>query len=151
MRPLLALAGIISLIFAVEHTRERRKGKKIFISFAMKDQGIREMFVGQMKHPDVDYRFQDRSVRKPWDKAWKTNCRKRIQACDAVVILLTKNSNKASGVLWEAKCAMQEKKPICLVYGSQKNRPKKIAPELKSIDIIDWTRQNIAEFIAKLK
>jgi len=150
MRPLLALAGILSIIFVVDHNLEKRKGKKIFISFAMKDQGTREMFVGQMKHPDVDYRFQDRSVRKPWDNAWKTNCRKRIQACDAVIILLTKNSNEAGGVLWEAKCAVEEKKPVRLIYASRKHRPKKLAPEFSDIEIIDWTRAEIAEFIESL-
>jgi len=117
----------------------------------MKDQGTREMFVGQMKHPDVDYRFQDRSVRKPWDKAWKTNCRKRIQDCDAVIILLTENSNEASGVLWEAKCAVEEKKPVRLVYASRQHRPKKLAPEFIGIEIIEWTRLEIAEFIENLK
>lgn len=150
MRPLFALAGILSLIFAVDHTLEKRKGKKIFISFAMKDQGTREMFVGQMKHPDVKYQFKDHSVREPWDKAWKTNCRKRIQACDAVIILLTKNSNEASGVLWEAKCAVEEKKPIRLVYASRKHRPKNLAPEFNGLQPINWTRPEITKFINSL-
>jgi len=150
MRPIFALAGILSLIFAVDRTLEKRKGKKVFISFAIKDQGTREMFVGQMNHPDVDYRFQDHSVRKPWDKAWKTNCRKRIQACDAVIILLTAHSNIASGVLWEAKCAVQEKKPVRLVYASRKHKPKKLASEFSGIKIINWTRPEIAEFIESI-
>lgn len=149
VNPILAILGVLGFFEIADRLNKSRKEKKVFISFSMRDRGLREMFVGQMKHPDVDYRFKDQSVREPWSKAWKANCRERIQACDAVIILLTRNANEAKGVLWEAKCAVQENKPVCLVY-NQNYKPVCLAIELQNIKKIAWTRENITKFLDDL-
>lgn len=141
---ILSLAGAVHVIS--QHLEQNKK-KKIFISFAIEDANLRELFVGQAKNSQVDYSFNDQSVREPWDRAWKTNCRERIQKCDAVIILLSTNTNNADGVIWEAKCALQEQKPTRVLYATRASRPKKLAAPLANIEVLEWARKDIKKFI----
>ena len=52
--------------------------KRVFISFAIEDKSLRDFLVGQAKNENSPFEFVDMSVKKPWDSAWKKNCRKRI-------------------------------------------------------------------------
>jgi len=47
-------------------------------------------------------------VKKPWDSAWKTECRQRIKGCAGVIALISKNTKNADGARWEIKCAVDE-------------------------------------------
>ncbi|MEH6560328.1 MAG: hypothetical protein V7713_02745, partial [Marinobacter sp.] len=73
--------------------------KRIFISFAMEDKTLRDFLVGQAKNEKSPFEFVDMSVKKPWDSAWKTNCRMKIKGCDGVIIIVTKNTKNADGQL----------------------------------------------------
>ena len=146
MHPLFAIASIVGSLFVIEKLSE----KKTFISFSMKDRGLRDLFVGQLKHPDVDYKFNDRSVKKPWEKAWKTQCRNRIKKCDGVIILVTKNTVEAKGVLWEANCALEEGIPTRILYGVKANKPRQLPEQLKKIPVLKWKRDVLAKFIGTL-
>ena len=53
--------------------------KRIFISFAMEDVELRNLLVGQAHNDNSQFDFIDMSVKKPWDSAWKTNCRTKIK------------------------------------------------------------------------
>lgn len=147
MNPLFLIFGFIGVVHVIDKYIAQTKEKKIFVSFAIEDRALREMFVGQSKHSKVEYSFNDQSVREPWKRAWKTACRERIKKCDAVIILVTKNTYNAEGVIWEAKCALQEEKPTRLVYATRLNRPKKLSSELKCIPVMEWKRTDIADFI----
>jgi hypothetical protein len=85
--------------------------KRVFIAFAIEDEKTKIMFTGQAKNKNVPYDFVDMSVKEPWDSAWKTKCRTRIKGCDGVIVLVSKNSKKASGQLWEIDCAKDEQIP----------------------------------------
>jgi len=123
--------------------------KRIFISFAIEDERIRDLFVGQARNAVVPYELVDMSVKEPWSDSWKTRCRSRIKGCDGVVVLITKNLKNADGALWEIKCAKEEGKPILGVYMS--NCGASDAPnELAGIRKIDWTWDGIAQFVNSL-
>ncbi|MEO1407012.1 MAG: hypothetical protein AAFV54_11050 [Pseudomonadota bacterium] len=47
----------------------------VFIGFAIEDKILRGFLVGQKKNARTVIEFTDYSVKQPWDKAWKTNCR----------------------------------------------------------------------------
>lgn len=147
MRALVFIATVVGSFFVLEKIDEVLNEKKIFISFSMKDRGLRDLFVGQLKHPDIQYKFNDRSVKKPWDKAWKTQCRERIKKCDAVIILVTNNTVEAEGVLWEAKCALAEGIPTKIIYAETKNKPRKLPSSLHGIPVLNWKRDALAKFI----
>lgn len=123
--------------------------KRIFTSFAIEDKVMRTLFVGQAKLQEVPYDIVDMSVKKPWDSAWKTNCRARIKSCDGVVVLITKNLKNADGAIWEINCAKEEGIPLLGVYmigASSSDAPA----ELFGTKKIAWTWDGIAEFVNSL-
>lgn len=123
--------------------------KRIFTSFAIEDKTERDLFVGQAKNAKVPYDLVDMSVKKPWDYAWKTQCRTRIKSCSGVIVLVTKNLKNADGAIWEIKCAKEEGIPILGVYMngmSLMNTPD----ELNGIKKVTWTWANISDFVNNL-
>ena len=127
-------------------------GKKIFISFAIEDKTLRDFMVGQGENSSVPFSFVDMSVKKPWDSAWKTNCRARIKGCDGVVGIVTKNTKSADGQLWELKCALEEGVPLLLVYGynDTSKRPASLPDPIKGKRVLNWTWENIKNFIQRV-
>ena len=76
---------------------------RVFISFAIEDKVLRGFLVGQKNNARTAIEFTDYSVKEPWDSSWKTNCRARIKGCRAVIGIITPNTQKADGQLWELK------------------------------------------------
>jgi len=124
--------------------------KRIFTSFAIEDEKVRNYFVGQAKNRKVPYEIVDMSVKIPWDSAWKTNCRLRIKSCSGVIVLVTPNLKNADGAIWEIKCALDEKIPILGVYASGGVKPSNKPPEMKYITTVQWTWENISSFVNSL-
>ena len=146
MLPLIIGVGIVALI-SKSIFDNNKEGKRIFISFSMKDEKYRNDLVRQSKKERSPFSFIDMSVKKPWaEEKWRTECRKRIKSCDAVIVLLSKNTWHSSGTRWEIKCAKEERIPI---YGMhiQKNKKGAIPTELKGFKIITWTWDNLENII----
>ena len=91
--------------------------KRVFISFAVEDKVLRDFLVGQKRNDNIDISFMDYSVKEPWDEKWKTNCRTRIKGCDGLIGIITTNTPKADGQLWELKCGYDEGVPTLLIHG----------------------------------
>lgn len=122
--------------------------KRVFIAFAMEDKISRDFLVGQANLKRSPFDFTDMSVKEPWDSEWKTKCRTRVKGCDGVVALISKNTAKADGQLWEIKCAFEENVPVMLMWVDD-NRPA--VPALisgKRINI--WSWDNLKSFIDNL-
>lgn len=120
--------------------------KRIFTSFAIEDERIRDLFVGQARHEQVPYELVDMSVKEPWSSEWKTRCRTKIKGCDGVVVLISKHLKKADGAIWEIKCAKEEEIPILGVYMTDCNILD--SPfEMIGIKKVTWTWANIADFV----
>ncbi|WP_417507721.1 TIR domain-containing protein [Marinomonas gallaica] len=124
--------------------------KRIFISFAMEDKGLRDLLVGQAKNANSPFEFVDMSVKKPWESAWKTNCRTKIKGCHGVIVIVTKNTKNADGQLWEVKCAGEEGIPRRGVHGSTTNRPTSLPSELEGTRVVNWTWDNLKNWIETL-
>jgi hypothetical protein len=124
--------------------------KKVFISFAIEDRNLRDLLVGQVKNESSPFEFVDMSVKEPWDSSWKTNCRTRIKGCDGVLIIVTSNTKKADGQLWEIKCAKEEEIPRLGIWGYDDDHPAALPEELVGVQIVDWTWENIANWINTL-
>ncbi|MDU0331893.1 hypothetical protein RW092_17035 [Paenibacillus sp. 3LSP] len=124
--------------------------KRIFTSFAIEDKILRDFLVGQAKNEKSPFEFVDMSVKEPWDSSWKTKCRTKIKGCDGVLIIVTKNTKKADGQLWEIKCAKEEGIPCRGIWGSQDNRPTTLPTELEDVRIVNWTWSNIKNWIDSL-
>lgn len=124
--------------------------KRIFISFAVEDERSRDFLVGQAKNEKSPFEFVDMSVKELWDEKWKTNCRTKIKGCDGVIAMVSKNTARASGQLWEIECAKEEGVRVRGVYTTTDNRPEKLPSELDGIKVVSWTWDNIKSFIDSL-
>lgn len=122
---------------------------RIFTSFAIEDANLRTMLVGQGRNKKTPFEFVDMSVKEPWDSAWKTNCRTKIKGCDGAIGIITKNTAKATGQLWELQCAYDEGIPVLLIYGND-DRPANLPDPVKGRRINLWTWDNISAFLDKL-
>jgi len=120
---------------------------RIFISFAIEDETLRNLLVGQARNEKSPFEFVDMSVKQPWDSAWKTNCRTKIKGCDGMLIIVTKNTKKAEGQLWEVTCAKEEEIPRRGIWGYSDDKPATLPSELDGVRIVDWTWDNIKNWL----
>jgi hypothetical protein len=123
---------------------------RIFVSFAIEDATYRDFLVGQARNERSPFQFVDMSVKQPWDEKWKTNCRSRIKGCDGVIALVSKNTAKADGALWEVRCAKEEEVPVLGIHCTTDNRPTTLPAEFVGVNVLGWTWPNIESFINSL-
>jgi hypothetical protein len=121
--------------------------KRIFIAFAMEDERYRNLLRGHSFHTRSPIEFTDFSVKKPFDRAWKTHVRERIRSCRGVIALLSNNVRNADGARWEINCAIEEGKPIRGLYIGE---DRYVPPELKGKRCMRWTWPGVASFIDNL-
>jgi len=126
------------------------KNNRIFISFAVEDKTYRDFLVGQAKNGKSPFEFVNMSVKEPWDSAWKTNCRTKIKGCDGMIVMISKNTAKATGQLWEVTCAKEENIPMRGIYTNADDKPASLPAELSGVRVVNWTWDNIANFINSL-
>jgi hypothetical protein len=122
--------------------------KRVFIAFSVEDKTYRDFLVGQARLKKSPFDFLDFSVKEPWDEKWKTNCRARVKGCDGVIALISKNTAKADGQLWEIKCADEESVPTMFIWVND-DRPA-LPTLLKDRRINIWSWDNLAAFIERL-
>lgn len=123
--------------------------KRVFVAFAKEDEKTKNLFCGQAKNAKVPYEFVDMSVKEPYDEKWKTNCRTRIKGCDGLIALVSKNTKKADGELWEIKCGKEEGLKMLGIYidgATASDKPK----ELDGVTCKEWTWDNVKDFIESL-
>lgn len=126
------------------------KNNRIFTSFAIEDKILRDFLIGQRNNHHSSIEFKDMSVKEPWSSKWKTNCRSKIKGCDGMIVIVTKNSKKADGQLWEIKCAIEEGIPILGIWGRNEDKSMTLPIELKTVTIKIWTWDNISNWVGKL-
>jgi hypothetical protein len=159
MWPILIGAGLVALIasaFSDDEVEPKRKRssqstrkKKIFVSFAIEDKKYRDFLVAQGKNERSPFTFIDMSVKEPWtQKIWKDKCRDKIQKCDGMIVLLSKNTWHASGARWEIKCAKEEGVPVIGMHVKKNDKGAK-PPELNGKKVIDWSWDNLDQTISK--
>jgi hypothetical protein len=122
--------------------------KRVFIAFAKEDETSRNFLSGQAKLEKSSFEFVDMSVKEPFDEKWKTNCRIRIKGCDGLVALISKNTAKADGELWEIECAYDENIPVLLMWINDE-RPS-LPALIKEKRINAWSWDKLKTFINKL-
>jgi len=124
------------------------KRKRVFIAFAVEDTKYRTFLVAHARNPKTPFDFIDMSVKEPWDAQWKTNCRTRVKSCDGVIALISKNTAKADGELWEIKCAYEEEVPIMLMWINDERPTLPASLSGKRINV--WSWDNLESFIDRL-
>ena len=125
------------------------ENKRIFIAFAAEDAKYRDFLKGQAKNEKSPFDFVDMSVKEPWDRQWKTNCRTKIKGCDGVIALLSKKTYSADGARWEMQCAKEEGVPMIGIHIHSDDKGA-TPPELDSKKVIEWDWKEIAKFLDSL-
>lgn len=119
--------------------------KVVFIAFASEDKGTRDLFVGQRKLANTPYDWVDMSVKQPYDSEWKTRVRTRVRRSDGVIALISSSTPRATGQLWEIKCAIEEGKPLLGIWIENGYRVK--PAQMAGAPCKEWTWANVGAFI----
>ena len=122
--------------------------KTVFIAFAKEDEGARNLFTGQRVHPKTPFEFVDLSVKEAYESGWKDKVRTRIRRSDGVIALISSDTAKATGELWEISCAVEEGVPLLGIWIQDGSRTK--PKEMGSAPCKAWTWDNVANFIDEL-
>ena len=124
--------------------------KRIFISFAIEDENLRDFLRGQSRNTNSPFEFVDMSVKQPWDSQWKTKCRTRIRGCDGMISIITRNTKKADGQIWEMNCAIDEGIPLLAIYGNKDHIGATIPNECGHLPVVDWNWEKISAWLKQL-
>lgn len=122
---------------------------RVFISFDFDhDEDLRNLLVGQAKHPDSPFEIKDRSLKEPLTGDWKNKVRGRMDNVDIVVVICGEATHKAAGVSAELTIAREAKKPYFLLRGRSDKTCTKPTAALASDKIYTWTWNNLKALIA---
>jgi hypothetical protein len=124
--------------------------KRVFISFPEQDSNLRDLLVGQSKNTNSPFDFIDMSVHRPWDSAWKTNCREKIKSCTGLIAIITRNTYSADGQIWEINCAEDESLPILCIKTSDYIPGNTTKEKISNRLVHNWDWDTIKKFIDKL-
>ncbi len=122
--------------------------KRIFIAFAKEDERIRNLLKGQSLNTGSPFEYVDMSVKEPYSATWKQRTRARIRGSAGVVALISKNTPRASGQVWEIRCAIAERKPLLglWIYKDDRTKPK----VMEGKRVVVWTWPAVANFIRRV-
>jgi hypothetical protein len=67
-----------------------------------------------------------------------------------MIALVSKNTARATGQLWEVACAKEEGVPVRGVNVDAENKPATLRAEFSGVRVVYWTWDNIANFIDSL-
>ena len=119
--------------------------KVVFIAFAKEDEAARNLFTGQRLHTNTPFSFVDMSVKEPYKTEWKDQVRTRVRRSNCVIALISSHTPRATGQLWELRCAREESKPILGLWIEDGYRTKPL--EMGAAPVKAWTWENVSSFI----
>ena len=121
---------------------------RVFISFDFDhDESLRNLLVGQGKHPDSPFSIADWSVKEPFTGDWKAKVCDRIRRTDQLIVICGENTHTAAGVSVELQIAKDEKKPYFLLWGYSGKPCKSPMSALPGDKIYQWTWENLKSLI----
>jgi len=116
---------------------------RVFTSFDFdNDEDLRNLLIGQSKHPDSPFQLSDWSVKEPMSGDWKAKVRRRISATDLVAVICGHYTHAADGVAAELAIARELGKPFFLLWGRSSGGVR--APRgAENEKIYEWTWSNL--------
>lgn len=118
--------------------------QKVFISFDYDhDSDIKGSLVAQAKNDDSPFEIIDMSIKEAIDSNWKYYARKRIKACDCVIVLCGRHTSTAKGVTAELTIAQEENIPYFFLWGRNGVTVEKPIGAKSSDKIYNWTWNNL--------
>jgi hypothetical protein len=122
--------------------------RRAFISFDFDhDEDLRNLLVGQSKHPDSPFQISDWSVREPFVGNWQEKVRARIRRTDLTIVICGAYTHLATGVATELSITRQEMHPYFLLAGRADQSAQKPTTAYESDKIYKWTWDNLKALI----
>jgi hypothetical protein len=122
---------------------------RVFTAFDYEhDESLRNLLMGQAKHPDTPFEMHNWSVREPFTGDWKVKVRTRIRSVDQVIVLCGEYTHAASGVNAELTIAREERKPYFLLWGYADKNCTKPTSATAEDKMYKWTWDNLKALIA---
>ncbi len=121
---------------------------RVFTSFDFDhDEDLRNLLVGQSKHPDSPFDLADWSVKEPMEGNWKEKVRTKIRGVDIVAVVCGEYTDTSTGVSTELTIAQEEEKPYFLLWGRANKTCKKPKAAKETDKIYNWTWDNLKALI----
>jgi hypothetical protein len=122
--------------------------KRAFISFDYDhDEGAKIMLVGQSRHSDSPFEFNDASVRDHLPGDWREKVRRRMDNVDLVIVLCGEQTHTAAGVSDELAIARAKAKPYFLLAAYADRTCTKPVSALPSDKVYKWTWDNLKALV----
>ena len=88
----------------------------VFLSFAIEDKPLVELFRGQARNRHSALTFRDYSIQQPVDVAWKRHAERLIRTSTATLCLVGTSTWRSEPVDWEIRKSAQLDKRILAVF-----------------------------------
>ena len=125
--------------------------KKTFISFDYDHAlTLKDALVGQAKNPDSPFEITDLSIKEAISSNWKESARRKIRACDVVVVICGEHTSTASGVTAELTIAQEEGIPYFLLQGHPNKYCEKPLHARANDRIQPWTWTNLQSLFLRV-
>jgi hypothetical protein len=129
------------------HGKQMAK-KRVFISFDYDhDLDLKNLLVGQAKHPDSPFEITDVSIKEAISEDWKKKARERIRGCDTVAVICGVHTDTATGVAAELAMAKEVGRPFFLLWGRAEQACKKPTTANDTDKIYRWSWENLKALI----
>jgi hypothetical protein len=112
------------------------------------DESLKNLLIGQAKHPDSPFEMHDWSVKEPLTGDWKNKVRTKIRKVDQVIVLCGEHTHEATGVSAELRIAQEESKPYFLLWGYSDKTCTKPTSATAGDKIYTWTWDNLKKLVA---
>lgn len=123
-----------------------------FISFANEDLDDVNLLRGQAKNEKTDLKFDDHSVKEPYDSVnaeyIKRQIREKLDRSSVTLVYLTPDSAKSPWVNWEIEESIKRGKGVIGVYKGEV-RPAVTPPAFSKnrCKSVQWTHDNLVKAI----
>jgi len=122
--------------------------KRAFISFDYDhDLDLKNLLVGQSRHPDTDFEIADFSIKEAIARDWKDKARTRIKGCDVVIVICGEYTHTATGVSVELEIAIDEKVPFFLLQGRANKLCMMPTSAPLGTQLYQWTWDNLKALV----
>lgn len=128
-------------------TDNEKKKTKVFLSFDFgNDRQLRDLMLGQAKHPDAPFEIINHSLKEAApEPKWEAKANVAIKRSDLVVVLLGTKTYRAPGVLKEIKMARSAGVPVVQIIGYRK---RQYTPIKNAGRVYAWTRPNLIKLFS---
>ena len=125
---------------------------RTFISFDFDYNETEKMlFVGQSKNSKTPFNIEDWSSKSALPQSqWKTLVEEKINKCNLLIVLVGKNTARATGVAAEIEMATRNNVPFFGIYVGGANSLTSLPSGLARNRTIDWSWDKIASAISQV-